>query len=68
MAGPLASGGFINGFNAALNSATYTDPVTGYPAWLDVPAAIDHHLHNTWTFNVDALRLSGYMHKDRDVV
>jgi hypothetical protein len=68
LAGPLASGGFINGLNAALNSATYTDPVTGYAAWLDVPAAIDHHVHNVWTFNVDALRLSGYMHKDRDVV
>ena len=59
---------FLNGVNTAINSATYTDPVTGYAAWIDVPAAIDHHLENVWTFNVDALRLSGYMHKDRDVV
>ena len=28
-------------------------------------ASVDHHLLNVWTFNVDTLRLSGYMNKDR---
>jgi hypothetical protein len=46
-------------------SANYKDPVTGFRAYVDVPAAIDHHLLNVWPMNVDAMRLSGYMHKDR---
>lgn len=37
----------------------------GYAEYLDIPAAIDHHLINTWAFNIDALRLSTYLHKDR---
>lgn len=56
---------YINSFKTALDSATYTNPTTGYAAWLDVPEAIDHHLLNVWAFNVDALRLSGYLHKER---
>lgn len=57
--------GYIARFNAALQRATFTDPVLGYAPYLDVPAALDHHLVNTWTFNVDALRLSGFWHKER---
>lgn len=56
---------YINSFNTALFSGTYTNPTTGYAAWLDVPEAVDHHLMNVWAFNVDGLRLSGYLHKER---
>jgi hypothetical protein len=56
---------YLNSTNSALQSATWNNPVTGYAAWLDVPAAIDHHLLNVWPFNLDTLRLSGYWHKDR---
>jgi len=63
-ANPLPAG-YIKRFADALNSSGFTNPVTGYAAYLDVPAAIDHHLHNVWTFNVDALRLSGYWTKER---
>ena len=56
---------YINSFKAALDSVNYKNPVTGYAAWLDVAEAVDHHLMNVWSFNVDALRLSGYMHKER---
>ena len=55
----------ITAFYTALNGANSTNPITGYAAYLDVDAAIDHHLLNTWAFNVDAFRLSGYWHKDR---
>lgn len=55
---------YLNGFNAALNSATWTDPVSGYAAWIDVPATIDNHLLNLWSYNVDAFRLSTYFYKD----
>ena len=37
----------------------------GYAKYIDVDAAIDHHLLNVLAFNVDALRLSGYMHIPR---
>ena len=56
---------YITSFKTALDSVSYTNPATGYAAWLDVPAAIDHHLMNVWTFNVDGLRLSGFLHKER---
>ncbi len=56
---------YINSTYAALLSPTWNNPVTGYAAWLDVPAAIDHHLLNVWPFNLDTLRLSGYWHKER---
>ena len=56
---------YINSFGTALNGANYTNPETGYAKWLDVPAALDHHLLNVWSFNVDGLRLSGYWHKER---
>ncbi len=57
---------YLNGFNTALQGANFANPTTGYAAWLDVPAAVDHHLLNIWSFNVDALRLSGYWTKDRE--
>ena len=57
--------GYVNSFKAALDSAGYANPVTGYAAWLDVAEAVDHHLLNVWCFNVDALRLSGFLHKER---
>lgn len=57
---------YITKFNNALQGANYTNPDTGYAAWLDVPASIDHHLINTWACNVDALRLSGYWTKNRE--
>jgi hypothetical protein len=56
---------YINSFKTALDSASYRDPIVGYAAWIDVAAAIDHHLINVWPMNVDALRLSGYWHKER---
>jgi hypothetical protein len=56
---------YINSFNNALQGGNFRDPVLGYAPFLDVPAAIDHHLLNTWSMNVDALRLSGYWFKER---
>ena len=56
---------FLNDFGLALNGANYKDPTNGYAAFLDVPAAIDHHVLNVLANNVDALRLSTYLHKPR---
>jgi hypothetical protein len=58
--------GFFNTFGNVLYGANFADPVTGFRAYVDVPAALDHHLLNVLAFNVDALRLSGFMHKPRN--
>jgi hypothetical protein len=56
---------YINAFGNALNGSNFRNPLTGYAAYLDVPAAIDHHVLNVFAYNVDALRLSTYLHKPR---
>jgi hypothetical protein len=44
----------------------FKDPVTGFRAYIDENAAIDHNLLNMLAKNVDALRLSTYLSKDRN--
>ncbi len=43
-----------------------TDSETGYPAFIDVPAWIDHHLINMLMLNIDSLRLSTFFYKERN--
>jgi hypothetical protein len=57
---------FFDGFNRALHGANWRDPVTGYRAYLDVDAAIDFHVLEVLSGNVDALVLSTYFHKPRN--
>ena len=56
---------FFNQMGDALYASYFKDPTRGYAKYIDVDAAIDHHLLNVVAFNVDALRLSGYMYKPR---
>ena len=56
---------YFAGFDQALYSTNFRDPIKGYRAYVDVPSWIDHHLLNVLTFNVDALRLSAYFYKPR---
>jgi hypothetical protein len=56
---------YLNALAASLHASDWTNPVTGYARYLDVDAAIDHHLINVLALNVDAFRLSSYMHKPR---
>ncbi len=58
---------FLTDFSNSCYTPNFADPVNGFRKYLDVDAAIDHHLLNVWSFNVDALRLSGYMNKDRGI-
>ena len=58
--------GYFNAFGAALNGANWTNPVTGYAAYIDIDSWIDFHIVNTATMNVDAFRLSGYLYKPRN--
>jgi hypothetical protein len=57
---------YMDSFGDALISSSYTNLLTGYPAYVDVPSALDHHILNVMAFNVDALRLSAFFYKDRN--
>ncbi len=57
--------GYLNSWWSALNSSQASSPSQGYAAFVDVPSALDHHLLNVAMKNVDALRLSTYLFKDR---
>jgi hypothetical protein len=57
---------YFNQFEAALTGPNPGDPITGYAAWIDVDAWIDHHIVNVITLCADALRLSAFLYKDRE--
>lgn len=57
---------YFTQFGQALWGAGYTNPATGYAAYIDVNSWLDQHLVNAVAFCVDAFRLSGYFYKDRD--
>lgn len=57
---------YFNAFYNALTGPNWTDPTLGYAAYVDLPSWIDHSIHGVVTFNVDALRLSGYFYKPRN--
>jgi hypothetical protein len=55
---------YLSQFGAALWGPNYTNPLTGYAAYIDVDSWVDHHIFNALAWNVDAFRLSGYFYKD----
>lgn len=57
--------GFFRNFNQALHGPQWKNPATGYRAFLDEPAAIDFHVLEVLSGNVDAMVLSTYFHKPR---
>ncbi len=57
---------YFNDFVRALNGPNWKDPVVGYRAYFDVPAAIDFHVLEVLTGNVDSMALSTYFHKPRN--
>lgn len=57
---------FFGDMGTALGRTSLADGEDGYAGFIDIDAAIDHHLLNVLAFNVDALRLSGYFHKHRN--
>ncbi len=65
----LAQRRYINGclqeFERILDGPDWKDPAKGYPAYLDVDAAIDFHVLELLSGNVDSLVLSTYWHKPR---
>ncbi|MHC4735636.1 MAG: CotH kinase family protein, partial [Planctomycetota bacterium] len=56
---------WLNEFEDAIYGSNFKDPQIGYAKYIDVDSHINHNLLNMLTMNVDALRLSAYMYKDR---
>lgn len=56
---------YFNTFYNALYGRDWTNPATGYAAYIDRPSWIDYHLHQEFVFCVDMLRLSAYFQKPR---
>ncbi len=57
---------YMNAFGSALNGVNYANPTTGFRAYIEETAWLDHHILNVMSFNVDALRLSAYFYKERN--
>jgi hypothetical protein len=57
---------YFTQFSNALYSASYTNPVSGYAAYIDVDSWINNHILNAFVYNLDAYRLSSFFYKDRD--
>jgi hypothetical protein len=58
--------GYLDAFEDALYGPNFADPASGYARYIDVDSFIDHNLLNMLAMNVDALRLSTHLHKDRN--
>ncbi|MFC4636006.1 CotH kinase family protein [Dokdonia ponticola] len=58
--------GYMNDFEAALASDTFTDPDTGYRAYIDTASFIDFFLLSELSNNVDGYRLSTWITKDKN--
>ncbi|WP_299075292.1 CotH kinase family protein [uncultured Paraglaciecola sp.] len=56
---------YMADFEQALMSDDFTDPDLGYRQYIDVDSFIDFFILNELTRNVDAFRLSTFMHKDK---
>ena len=57
---------YDNAFRSVMNSANYTDKVSGYNAYIDVESFVDEMIVQEAMRNSDAYGWSGYFHKDRD--
>lgn len=57
--------GYLDRFEAALAGESFKDPASGYAAYIDTASFIDHHWIVEFSKNVDGLRFSTFISKDR---
>lgn len=57
---------FMDEFEDVLAGEDFKDPDEGYAKYIDVESFVDYYIINELTKNVDAYRLSTFMHKQRD--
>jgi hypothetical protein len=58
--------GWMNVFESVMLLPNRSDTTFGYPRYIDVASFVDHFLLNEFCKNIDAYRISFFMHKDRD--
>jgi hypothetical protein len=56
---------YITAWEDALAGPNFSDPVTGFRPYVDVPSFIDFMLVNEVTKNVDGYRISSYLYKEK---
>ncbi|MFM6946305.1 MAG: CotH kinase family protein [Flavobacteriales bacterium] len=56
---------FITDWEIALKISSFTNPITGYKAYIDVGSFIDYFLVTELSKNVDGYRISSFLHKRR---
>ena len=57
---------YVKAFEDALASDDFADPQKGYAPYIDVNSFIDYFIANEVSKNIDAYRLSTYLHKQKD--
>lgn len=57
---------YVKAFEDALAGNNFADPTTGYAAYIDVNSFIDYFIVNETSKNLDAYRLSTFLHKQKD--
>jgi len=57
---------YITTFENALNSSFWNDPFLGYYRYVNMESAVDYFLVNELSKNIDAYRISTFLHKDKD--
>ncbi|AXJ01859.1 Por secretion system C-terminal sorting domain-containing protein [Cyclonatronum proteinivorum] len=56
---------YLSSFESALYGNDFTDPATGYRAWIDTETFIDHFILTELLKEIDGYRLSTYFTKNR---
>ena len=56
---------FITDWEIALKISSFTNPISGYKAYIDVLSFIDYFLITELSKNVDGYRISTFLHKQR---
>jgi len=57
---------YLNTAEAALYGASWRDPANGYVKYFEVSSYVDFHWIVEFPKNIDGIRLSNYLNKDRD--
>lgn len=57
---------YIDTFEDVLMGADWNNPALGYYRYADMPACVDYFIINELSKNIDAYRISTFMHKDKD--
>jgi subtilisin-like proprotein convertase family protein len=58
--------GFVDQYESALYSSTFSDTATGYTAYADIFSFVDYLMVNELARNTDGFKKSFYFHKDKD--